>query len=130
MIAQPDTRVMTICLLDDDPSVLKATGRLVASAGWKVETFTDPTEFLRYALENQPAVAVIDILMPIMNGLEVQARLRSVSPTTGVIILTSKDDPSVRNQAVNAGAVGFFLKPANDCELLAAIETAMFGKFH
>jgi two-component system response regulator HydG len=121
---------MTICLLDDDPSVLKATGRLVASAGWKVETFTDPTEFLRYALENQPAVAVIDILMPIMNGLEVQARLRSVSPTTGVIILTSKDDPSVRNQAVNAGAVGFFLKPANDCELLAAIETAMFGKFH
>ena len=115
---------LTVCLLDDDSSVLKATSRLLASAGWKVESFTDPIAFLRYARIHQPQVVVIDILMPVMNGLEVQTRLRGLSSSTRVVILTSKDDPSVRSKAMDAGASSFFLKPVDDDEFLAGIRSA------
>ena len=65
----------TVWLLDDDPSVLKATGRLLASAGWEVERFIDPDAFLRHAEIHHPRVVVIDMWMPRMDGLEVQRRL-------------------------------------------------------
>jgi two-component system response regulator HydG len=113
-----------VCLLDDDPSVLKATGRLLSSAGWEVEAFSDPISFLSYAQSESPMVVVLDILMPIMNGLEVQQRLRDLSPSTQVIVMTSKDDPSVRNRALEAGASAFFVKPIDDRAFLAGIETA------
>lgn len=118
------TRGRTVCLVDDDPSVVKATSRLLSSAGWAVESFTDPIEFLRHAKECQPQVVVLDILMPIMNGLEVQKQLRNSSPSSRVIVLSSKDDPSVRAKAMQAGAVAFFLKPVSDKEFLAGIESA------
>jgi FixJ family two-component response regulator len=119
-----DKKDLRIGLLDDDPSVLKATKRLLVSAGWEVDTFTDPMSFLCHTETNPPRVAVIDILMPVMNGLEVQSRLRDLSPSTRVIILTSSDDPSVRNRAIKAGATAFFLKPVNDDEFLSGIESA------
>lgn len=100
----------TVYLLDDDSSILKSTGRLLDSAGWKVEAFTDPKAFLEQAAKRCPDVAVIDILMPEMNGLEVQTRLQRVSPATRVIVLTAKDDPSVRRKAMSAGASAFFIK--------------------
>lgn len=118
---------LTVGLLDDDPSVLKATGRLLASVGRKVEAFTDPHSFLRYTAEHHPAVAVLDIRMPIMNGLEVQKRVRSISPSTRIIILTSKDDPSIRAQAMEDGATAFFLKPVDPEELLSCIESTLAG---
>ena len=114
----------SVCILDDDASVVKSTSRLLLSAGWNVDSFTDPIEFLRHAETCQPRVAVLDILMPVMNGLEVQQRLRTISPATRVIILTSKDDPSVRTRALGAGASAFFVKPISDEEFLAGIESA------
>jgi two-component system, LuxR family, response regulator FixJ len=113
-----------VYLLDDDTSILKATRRLLDSAGWKVEAFTDPIVFLEHAASHHPDLAVIDILMPEMNGLEVQARLRRVSPSTRVIVLTAKDDPSVRLRAMNAGASAFFVKGVESCDFLAGVKAA------
>jgi FixJ family two-component response regulator len=123
MISARDTHV-TITLLDDDPSVVKATSRLLLSAGWKVKSFTDPFEFLCHAKGANPQVVVLDILMPAMDGLEVQRQLRDFSPASKVIILTSKDDPAIRAKAMNAGAMAFFLKPVADEEFLAAVRSA------
>jgi two-component system response regulator HydG len=120
---ESDYHNVTICLVDDDPSVLKATGRLLSSAGWKTESFTDPVAFLRYAGEFCPPLVILDILMPMMSGLEVQRCLRSVCPSTRVVVLTSKDDPSIRTKALDAGAAAFFLKPPPDEELLNEIES-------
>ena len=114
----------TVYLLDDDASVLKATRRLLDSVGWNVEAFTDPTTFLGRAAMHSPSVAVIDILMPDMNGLDVQKHLRRVAPSTRIIVLTSKDDPAVRTTAMNAGAYAFFVKGVNNREFLARIEAA------
>ena len=115
---------LSVYLLDDDTSVLKATRRLLDSAGWKVEAFTDPIAFLEHAAMHSPDVAVIDILMPEMNGLEVQTRLRRLSPSTRVIVLTARDDPAVRQIAMNAGASAFFVKGVESHEFLAGVKAA------
>jgi two-component system response regulator FixJ len=115
---------VAVYLLDDDLSVLKATSRLLDSVGWKVEAFTDPFAFLERAAIDCPDVAVIDILMPDMNGLEVQRRLQRVSPSTRVIVLTGKDDPWVRSMAMHAGASAFFIKGVESDELLAGVKAA------
>ncbi len=115
---------LAVYLLDDDASVLKSTRRLLDSAGWKVEAFTDPITFLKQAAAHFPDVAVIDILMPEMNGLEVQTRLQRVSPSTRVVVLTAKDDPSVRRRAMNAGASAFFIKGVKSGEFLTGVEAA------
>jgi FixJ family two-component response regulator len=117
----------TVYLLDDDSSILKSTGRLLDSAGWNVEIFTDPNAFLEQAALHFPDVAVIDMLMPEMNGLEVQTRLRRVSPSTRVIVLTAIDDQSVRRVAMNGGASAFFIKGVESGEFLAGVKAAANG---
>jgi len=124
LVATHSKQILAVCLLDDDPSVLKSTSRLLDPAGWDVQSLTDPMAFLEHARVHHPRVAVIDILMPAMNGLEVQTRLRSISPSTQVIILTSKDDPSVRETAMTEGACAFFVKGVDNRELLPGIESA------
>ena len=114
-----------VYLLDDDPSILKATRRLLDSAGWNnVETFTDPIVFLEHAAMDPPDVAVIDMVMPDINGLEVQKRLRRISPSTRVIVLTGNDDPSIRRTAMNAGASAFFTKGVESGDFLAGVQAA------
>jgi|KBSMisStandDraft_5_1062788.scaffolds.fasta_scaffold16602_4 FixJ family two-component response regulator len=114
-----------VCLLDDDPSALRGINRLLSSAGWVAKPFDNPQSFLEYVQTHRPKVAVLDILMPVMNGLEVQRRLRQISPSTKVVILTSMDDPSVRSKAMEAGASAFFLKPVDSEEFLQAIKVTV-----
>ena len=114
-----------MCLLDDDPSVLRGLARLFASADLRAATFSDPEEFLRYVRTHCPEVVLVDVHMPQMNGLEVQSRLRDISPSTRVIIFTGKDDPLVRSTALNAGASAFFTKPFDDEALLTAVRVAL-----
>jgi FixJ family two-component response regulator len=123
--ALPDPNGAVVCLLDDDSSVLKAQGRLLSSVGWKPELFADPGKFLSYAEAHQPRVVVLDVWMPLMNGLEVQSRLGAISPLTKVIIFTGKDDEKVRATAMDAGACAFFVKPFCDEEFIAAIRRAL-----
>ena len=119
-----DKETLAVFLLDDDCSVLKAMSRLLDSVGWQVNAFTNPNTFLEYAAIHHPDLAIIDILMPEMSGLEVQTRLRRVSPSTRVIVLSARDDPSVRRMAMNAGASAFFIKGVESGEFLAGIKAA------
>jgi two-component system response regulator HydG len=123
----PDNDPSAVCLLDDHPSVLKGLVRLLSSAGLKAEPFSDPNKFLDYERIHQSPIAVIDIWMPIMNGLEVQSQLRDISPSTRVIMLTANDDPSLRATALNAGASAFLTKPFNDEEFLAIVRHALIA---
>jgi FixJ family two-component response regulator len=103
-----------IWLLDDDVSMLKALGRLMNSAGFIVEKFNHPGAFLA-RLEHAPCrVAILDAWMPEMNGLEVQACLRRDSPQTQIIFLSGRDEPNVRQTALDAGALAFLAKPFDD----------------
>jgi len=114
-----------ICLLDDDPSVLRGLNRLLLSAGWHPEQFSDPITFLDYVKVHRPTVAIIDVWMPLMNGLEVQSRVRELSPSTRVIMFSGKDDPLVRATSLKSGASAFFNKPFDDEEFLTAVRLAL-----
>ena len=120
-----------IWLLDDDVSMLKALGRLMNSAGFIVEKFNDPATFLA-KLQHYPChpcrVAVLDVWMPQMNGLEVKACLRRDSPETRIIFISGRDDPLVRQTALDAGAVAFLTKPFDDEYLVRLVQEAHYSK--
>ena len=113
-----------IWLLDDDVSMLKALGRLMSSAGLIAEKFSDPVAFLAKLKQATCRVAVLDVWMPQMNGLEVQARVRRDSPETRIIFITGRDDPAVRETALNAGAIAFLTKPFEDEALVQLVREA------
>jgi FixJ family two-component response regulator len=128
--AETDSKVCafdkaSICLLDDDLSMLKALDRLLKSDGFNVEKFSHPAAFLS-TIEQAPCrVVILDVWMPDMNGLEVQSVLRKDSPETRIIFISGRDDPSVRQTALDAGAFGFLSKPFDDEVLLQLVRKAV-----
>ena len=113
-----------VWLLDDDAFVLRAIGRLLKSAGFIVEKFNHPAAFLA-RLEHAPCrVAILDVWMPDMNGLEVQACLRRDSPETRIIFISGRDDPLVCHTALDAGALAFLTKPFDDESMLQLVRMA------
>ena len=117
----------SIWLLDDDTSMLKALGRLLRAAGFSVEKFNHPASFLSKLEQAKCRVAVLDLWMPDMNGLEVQTCLREDSPETRIIFITGRDDPSVRRTALDAGAFGFLAKPFDDEVFVQLVHKAVAG---
>jgi len=114
-----------ICIVDDNPSMLKALNRLLLSAGLQAKLFSEPLVFLAFVICNTVTLAVIDIFMPGMSGLEVQKKLQAISPKTRVIISTANDEDSVRNAAIQGGAIAYFVKPFDDDAFLAAVHKGL-----
>ena len=104
--------------------MLKALGRLLNSAGFVVEKFSNPADFLSKLEQEKCHVAILDVWMPDMNGLEVQACLRRDSPETRIIFISGRDDPAVRQTALEGGAFGFLAKPFDDEVFLQLIHKA------
>lgn len=115
----------SVCLLDDDLSMLKALDRLLTCEGFNVEKFSEPAAFLSNIGQASCPVAILDVWMPDMNGLEVQEALRKESPDTRIIFISGRDDPSVRQTALEAGAFGFLSKPFDDEALVQLVHKAI-----
>jgi FixJ family two-component response regulator len=115
----------SICVLDDDLSMLKALDRLLKSEGFSVEKFSEPAAFLASIGQASCRLAILDVWMPDMNGLEVQEALLKDSPETRIIFISGRDDLSVRETALNAGAFGFLSKPFDDEALLQLVRKAL-----
>ena len=113
-----------VCLVDDDPSVRKSVGRLLESEGFSVRTFGDPTVFLEYLATNPVSVAVLDIWMENMTGMELLAHLCARSPQTRVIFITGHEDSAAEATVTQAGVYAFFLKPFDDDKFLRAVHDA------
>jgi two-component system response regulator FixJ len=114
-----------VCLVDDDPAVLTSIRRLLASERLAVRTFEDPTAFLQHVEQQFVPVAVLDVWMERMTGLELQAKLAKNSPRTRVIVMTGRKDPAVEQTARDYGAAAFFTKPFDDEEFLTAVRRAL-----
>jgi FixJ family two-component response regulator len=117
--------VKPICILDDDFSVLNSLRELLDSDGLEARTFDNPDLFLAYARENPVRLAVLDVWLPQMSGIDVQERLRELSPETLVIIITGREEPAIHAAAVEAGAFGFLGKPFEDEAFLALVREAL-----
>ena len=114
-----------VCLVDDDPAVLRSLGRLLASDGFSVHAFNQPKNFLAHVRGNTVPLVILDIWMEQMTGLEVQAELCKLSPQTRVIIMTGCQDITTQQTALQSGAVGFFIKPFDDEQFLGAVRRAL-----
>ena len=117
-----------LAVVDDDADVRVALTRLVASAGFAVETFASGAEFLRSVEDHEPDCVVLDLHMPEMSGFDVQrcARQRS-SRMCRSIVMTGHDTPESRARAIRLGAKVYLRKPIDDEALLAAIAAAIGG---
>ena len=114
-----------VCVVDDDPSVLKSIHFLLASEGFKVRPFSKAEDFLAYAGGHRVPVVVTDIWMDQVTGLELLARLCAVSPRTKVIVITAREDLAARATAMAIGPVAFFMKPFDDEKFIAAVRDAL-----
>jgi two-component system, LuxR family, response regulator FixJ len=113
-----------VALVDDDESVRKAVGRLLRIACREVDVYASGTELLGALEDHPPDCVVLDMYMPVMNGLDVQAALAERCPGLPVMFITAHDDAQAEARAREAGAIAFLHKPFSEQQLLGAIALA------
>jgi RNA polymerase sigma factor (sigma-70 family) len=119
------TADVKVFVVDDDVSVRKSLSRLLESLGLKVETFASAREYLKQDPYDGSACLVLDVRMPEMSGLELQAELISAGLTIPIIFITGHGNVPMSVKAMKAGAVNFIEKPFEDQTLLDAINEAI-----
>jgi FixJ family two-component response regulator len=115
----------TVFVLDDEPAVLRGLARLLRSARLNVATFASPREFLEQHDPRAPGCLVLDVAMPGLNGMELQAALTAKGSPIPIIFLTGHGNIPMGVQAMKRGAVDFLTKPVNDEDLLKAVQAAI-----
>jgi len=117
-----------IAIVDDDESVCRSLERLVRSLGMAVETYTSGTDFIEQ-IESLPSFpvdcVVLDVQMPGLNGVEVQAYLRRTHKHIPVVFITAHDDRAARERALAGGAIAFLHKPCNDALIIRTLDAAL-----
>lgn len=115
-----------ILIVEDDQNIAKALAIRLKSAGYEVTVASDAVTGVAAALKIQPDLALLDISVPAGSGFTVADKIQELVVTaTPIIFLTASKQPGLRQQAQNLGAAGFFEKPYDADELLAAIESAL-----
>jgi FixJ family two-component response regulator len=114
-----------VCLVDDDPLVLRSTGLLLVSDGFAVRRFSKGADFIAYVASHDVPLVVLDIWMEEMTGFEVLARLCAISPRTHVIVITGHEDIAARILAMQIGTVAFLIKPFDDEQFLKVVHRAL-----
>jgi FixJ family two-component response regulator len=116
----------TVFLIDDDPSVRRALGRLIKSAGYPVQSFASAREFIDASpAADGPACLVLDLRLPGLSGIDLQRELQRLQVVLPIIFITGHGDIPTTVKAMKAGAVDFLAKPVRDVDLLRAIEQAL-----
>ena len=118
--------IPTVFVVDDDPSIRESLGLLLSSAGYGIKTFASAREFLKSERSTSgPACLILDIKMPGISGLDLQAELASRNYAIPVIFITGYGDIPMSVQAMKKGAVDFLSKPFDDGQLLDAVKAAL-----
>jgi two-component system, LuxR family, response regulator FixJ len=113
-----------VYIVDDDDSVRRSAAFMLKHAGYRVESWASGVEFLKEAKGAERGCVMLDVRMPEMDGLEVQAEMARRGIDMPVVILTGHGDVSVAVKAMRAGAVNFIEKPYEKEALLSAIDEA------
>jgi len=115
-------------LADDHTMLVEAFRKLLESQCEIVGTASDGQVLLETAPRLKPDVVVVDIAMPLMNGLEAGLRLKKLMPAVKLIFLTMNEDPDLAMEAMRCGASGYLLKSSAGSELTRAIQMSLKGK--
>ena len=117
-----------VLLADDNRQVLEYVREFLSANGCEVVgTVTDGQSAVDVAAELLPDVLVLDVSMPILNGIHAAGRMLEVNPSIKVVFLTIHKDPDTCRAALEIGAFGYVLKPCLASDLIPAIEHARDG---
>jgi FixJ family two-component response regulator len=115
----------SVFVVDDDESVRNALGRLLRSVGLRSKSFADASSFCAEPPGTEPACLVLDVELPGLNGLELQAQLTAAGISMPIIFVTGRGDIPMSVRAMKAGAQEFLTKPVDQQLLLAAVHQAL-----
>ena len=121
----PDESKILVYVVDDDASVRDALRMLFVSADMEVKTFKSAEDFLKCQVKKRNVCLISDIKLKGQSGLELQQQLAEKGTKMPIIFLTAFDSNEIRQQAKQAGAVGYFRKPVDDQALLDTIYWAI-----
>jgi DNA-binding NarL/FixJ family response regulator len=123
------SRIRARVLIADDHSIVANGLRLVLEKNCDVIGIVqDGRQLLIEAPKLKPDVIVMDIGMPLLNGLDAAERIKPLLPGVKFVFLTMMDDPNLAAAALNLGAVGYVLKQSAVSELLTAVSEVLHGK--
>ena len=114
-----------VYVVDDDPDVLKGIERLLESAGLAVAAFASPRRFLERYDPDAAGCLVLDLEMPGLSGLELQAMLEQRASHLPIVFLTGRGDIAASVRAMKLGAADFLTKPVDADDLIAAVDAAL-----
>jgi len=114
-----------ILVADDEPHILRVVKDKLANAGFTVMTATNGEEALEAARREKPALVLLDVMMPKMNGFDVCRALRAEADFKNVpiLLLTARGQEVDRQMGLDAGASEYITKPFSPRELLATVQT-------
>ena len=114
----------TVFIVDDDPDVCRAVGRLVRGAGYEVREFNSARDFLVAHESEPPGCLLLDLSMPEVDGLQLQQSLVAAGCHRPIVFLSANGDVHNTVRAMKAGAVNFLTKPVDQDELIGALTEA------
>jgi FixJ family two-component response regulator len=114
-----------ICIVDDDPSVRRALGRMVTSFGYGVQLLASGRECLDGPHIDRAACLILDVSMPGMDGFELCALLQASGRSVPTVFISAHDDEGYRAKARSVGAVAYLDKPCDESLLRDAVDNAV-----
>jgi FixJ family two-component response regulator len=119
-----DIPAVKVAVVDDEPAVRKALARLLRAAGYEAVPYASGAEFLHALAHERFGCLILDLQMPGMSGLDVQAGDAFLRAALPAIIISARDEPAARDACLAAGAFAYLTKPMDDGTLLAAVRAA------
>jgi two-component system, OmpR family, alkaline phosphatase synthesis response regulator PhoP len=120
-LAPAHIRPVTVLVVDDEQPILDLVGGYVRREGWELLTARDGESALELARASRPSVVVLDLMLPVIDGLEVCRRLRTFSDAY-VLMLTARSEEIDRLLGLGVGADDYLVKPFSPRELIARIK--------
>ena len=117
-----------VLLADDHALVAEALRSLLEKSFDVIGVVSDGRALLSEATKMKPDIVVVDVGMPLLNGLDAAQRLKQLLPSVKLVFLTMKDDPNLAAAALNLGAVGYVLKHSASSELIMAMSEVLHGR--
>lgn len=121
MSSKPDS----ILLVDDERNILELARMYLARDGFDIETSTDGLDALEKIRKDQPALVVLDLMLPGMDGFEICRRLRGENNQVPIILLTARDEDVDKILGLELGADDYMTKPFNPRELSARVKAIL-----
>lgn len=123
-----ESNIAHVAVVDDEESVRKALSRLIRSAGFEVESFASGVDYLNSLQIKRPDCLVIDLHMPVLNGIDVLKKMSEQGLNIPAIVITGHDGVGMTQRVMDAGAVTCLHKPVDDEILISTLTSCCTEK--